>query len=622
MNKNYIQGKMSKKELENRNNYNSPKGESFHDSQTESDSINPNQKSSNIDNTAINDNNNISEKIIKEEQGENIDNIAYDKKCWNVNDMQYSDLFLRREATNESKCSIDTPDISKQHLKELLNEDLLNALEVSPMVTPKNMLKDPTTENINENNNENIIPITDDMMNGSNNDLFQFSLYSNNGNNNSGNAKNEKESNINNNNNSKNNPIDELIKISENNEDKNKNKNQKEEEDFNDNGIMDSFIPSNLNMNSNIQSPSLEDNTANVFNNDNTNNISIKDNDINNKNEIINIKEDEGGGGNNKKENLENKNNLNKINNNTNLNNNNTNNLNNNNSNINNSNINIINNNNTNNVNNNNSYNKFSQSSENKKETEVKKNNNNTTTKTYIPSHMQNPYIAHIPFPYQAQQHIIQALQSNIHENKFDGNKKFNIIIPMQPMKKNTKMKKPFEIRDGDWTCSDCGNLNFAFRVRCNRCGISKEASEEKKSNNNDSEQKHNNTKDNSNNNNSNNNTNNNNNINNPKNYYPNMNMMQYKGLIFQNPLYNKGEAYYPKYYSGFIYVPVQGNYMKDTKEKKVSKEDYKNTQINKENKEKENFTNNLNNNKKSDDTNIKNEKKEEENKDDTQNKK
>ena len=236
---------------------------------------------------------------------------------------------------------------------------------------------------------------------------------------------------------------------------------------------------------------------------------------------------------------------------------------------------------------------------------------------------MQNPYIAHMPFPYQTQQHIIQALQPNIHENKFDGNKKFNIIIPMQPMKKNTKMKKPFEIRDGDWTCSDCGNLNFAFRVRCNRCGISKEASEEKKSNNNDSEQKHNNTKDNSNNNNLNNNTNNNNNINNPKNYYPNMNMMQYKGLMFRNPIYKKGEAYYPKYYSGFIYVPVQGNYMKDTQDKKVSKEDYKNTQINKENKEKKNFTNNLNNNnKKSDDTNIKNEKKEEENKDDTPNQK
>ena len=52
------------------------------------------------------------------------------------------------------------------------------------------------------------------MMTANNNDLFQFSLYSNN---NSANPKNEKENNSNNNNNLKNNPIDELIKISENN---------------------------------------------------------------------------------------------------------------------------------------------------------------------------------------------------------------------------------------------------------------------------------------------------------------------------------------------------------------------------------------------------------------------
>ena len=45
------------------------------------------------------------------------------------------------------------------------------------------------------------------------------------------------------------------------------------------------------------------------------------------------------------------------------------------------------------------------------------------------------------------------------------------------------------------------------------------------------------------------------------------MNMMQNKGLMFRNPIYKKGEAYYPKYYSGFIYVPVQGNYMKDTQD-------------------------------------------------------
>ena len=49
------------------------------------------------------------------------------------------------------------------------------------------------------------------------------------------------------------------------------------------------------------------------------------------------------------------------------------------------------------------------------------------------------------------------------------------------------------------------------------------------------------------------------------------MNMMQYK--VFQTPLYNKGEAYYPKYYSGFIYVPIQSQYKNNTQEKKNVKE-------------------------------------------------
>ena len=76
--------------------------------------------------------------------------------------------------------SIDNPETPKICLKEYLNEDLLNALDVSPMVTPKNILKDAANENNNDiNNNENIIPISEDMMNCSNNDLFQFSLYSN-----------------------------------------------------------------------------------------------------------------------------------------------------------------------------------------------------------------------------------------------------------------------------------------------------------------------------------------------------------------------------------------------------------------------------------------------------------
>ena len=41
--------------------------------------------------------------------------------------------------------------------------------------------------------------------------------------------------------------------------------------------------------------------------------------------------------------------------------------------------------------------------------------------------------------------------------------------------KKEEKCKKPFEIREGDWTCEFCYNLNFAFRTKCNRCGLIKD---------------------------------------------------------------------------------------------------------------------------------------------------
>ena len=34
------------------------------------------------------------------------------------------------------------------------------------------------------------------------------------------------------------------------------------------------------------------------------------------------------------------------------------------------------------------------------------------------------------------------------------------------------KTKLPFEIRVGDWICFYCNNLNFSFRVKCNRCGL------------------------------------------------------------------------------------------------------------------------------------------------------
>jgi hypothetical protein len=44
---------------------------------------------------------------------------------------------------------------------------------------------------------------------------------------------------------------------------------------------------------------------------------------------------------------------------------------------------------------------------------------------------------------------------------------------------------------------------------------------------------------------------------------------MPYK--VFPTPLYNKGEAYYPKYY---ICVPVQGQYMNNNTQDKKSNKD------------------------------------------------
>lgn len=38
------------------------------------------------------------------------------------------------------------------------------------------------------------------------------------------------------------------------------------------------------------------------------------------------------------------------------------------------------------------------------------------------------------------------------------------------------KKNKPFIEREGDWVCKNCKNLNFAFRLECNRCKLPKDS--------------------------------------------------------------------------------------------------------------------------------------------------
>ena len=84
----------------------------------------------------------------------------------------------------------------------------------------------------------------------------------------------------------------------------------------------------------------------------------------------------------------------------------------------------------------------------------------------------QNDKIFNVP---QAQAKLNPILFSYNEEQekyiKYDINRKAsNKSIPSNP--KNEK--KPFDKRKGDWLCPECHNLNFSFRVVCNRCQIPK----------------------------------------------------------------------------------------------------------------------------------------------------
>ena len=117
-----------------------------------------------------------------------------------------------------------------------------------------------------------------------------------------------------------------------------------------------------------------------------------------------------------------------------------------------------------------------------KNEENIINNNNNETNKKekyksikkladYFGSN--NPLDAPVYIPQK-----FKSLKFNQKPNKIGDNivyENINNFNESIDRKKEEKCKKPFEIREGDWTCEFCYNLNFAFRTKCNRCGLIKD---------------------------------------------------------------------------------------------------------------------------------------------------
>lgn len=70
---------------------------------------------------------------------------------------------------------------------------------------------------------------------------------------------------------------------------------------------------------------------------------------------------------------------------------------------------------------------------------------------------------------------IKREKKNNSLKNKFDDNVEPTIMLSMINTEEKTKL--PSEKRVGDWICLYCNNLNFSFRVKCNRCGLLRKSS-------------------------------------------------------------------------------------------------------------------------------------------------
>ena len=111
----------------------------------------------------------------------------------------------------------------------------------------------------------------------------------------------------------------------------------------------------------------------------------------------------------------------------------------------------------------------------------VEKKSKNYIEKKIYYNNYKNNYYYYIPYK--------NNLLNGISDNELNNNKNClnknntNIQIKQNIMNNNNeknkhKKSKPFVGRNGDWICRICRNLNFAFRIICNRCHISKIESE------------------------------------------------------------------------------------------------------------------------------------------------
>ena len=112
-----------------------------------------------------------------------------------------------------------------------------------------------------------------------------------------------------------------------------------------------------------------------------------------------------------------------------------------------------------------------------------KENNNNTGNNSTTSFNQNIPLPQMINFSIFCQKNNMNSNIYNKNDNKMNFRQfQLNSSVMNPPMER--KKHKPFTERAGDWVCYKCKNLNFAFRVMCNRCHLAKNESEKMAENN------------------------------------------------------------------------------------------------------------------------------------------